>query len=564
MALRRRKPRLLLAMLLLRNGRTVSTSELTTALWQDGPPPSARANLHAYVSTLRRQLGDAVLTTAGDGYRVQVESNDLDANLFERFVAEARAAARTGRPKEAVRLFTGALHLWRGDVLENLELTKTLHDESVGLRELRLSAEDELMDAQLETDEATDVVAEFRKLVRAEPFRERRWGRLMVALHRCGRGREALETYQELYALLDSELGIGPCTELRALHGQLIRAAAADCGAAIPQPVTPAPPQPRWRGPRPHITVVGRHREKAELAGFLLHDGLVTVTGPGGCGKSTLALATAGMMDGHFTNGVTVIGPAETRLMTNLDAPPGPDSGQRTLVVLDDCEHLPGSAAHARRLLSQPGTSVLATSRAPLRISGEVTWPLGPLPTPETDERTAATRLFVRRAAQATPGFRDDAESRALVASICRCLDGLPLAIELAAARLRVLALPDLAERLDTGLACLLAPDLTASERHETLTSAFIWAYDRLDAPERVLLRHLAEWKGEFSLTELETTAVGGLHPGEVLHVLATLVEQSFVQTFNTPDGRRFRLLAPIRAFITQVSACEREPTAVG
>ncbi|WP_208614941.1 AfsR/SARP family transcriptional regulator [Streptomyces caeruleatus] len=536
-------------MLLLCNGRTVSTRELTDTLWQDAPPASARANFHSYVSTLREHLGDTLLTAAHGGYRVQVATKDLDAALFAHLVAKARTAARTGRPQEAVRGFTTALNLWRGEVLETLEMTQTLRDEAAGLRELRLSAEDELMDAYLDVREPAHLVAEFRKLVRAEPYREHRWGRLMTVLHRCGRVKEALATYQELSALLDGELGVGPCEELRALHDQIF--AAADTGRDT------VFPQPRWQGPQPYVSVVGREQQHAELAALTMRGGLVTITGPGGCGKSALALATAQTLAARFAHGVTVIDPATAGTMAP-DTLPGPGTGRHTLVVLDDCEHQPSVAALARRLLSQPGSTVLATSRAPLRISGEVTWPLGPLPTPVADEETAATRLFVQRAAQATPGFRAGVGHQALVARICRSLDGLPLAIELAATRLRVLSLPELAERLDTGLECLLAPATGVPRRYESLTSAFVWAHDRLSTNERLLLRHLAQWEGEFSLADVETTVEFHRQSGCALQLLAGLVEQSFVQSQDTPDGRRLRLLAPVRAFVAQVAAQER------
>lgn len=547
LTLRRRKPRLLLAMLFLRNGRTVSTVELTRALWQDAPPPSARANLHAYLSALRKQLGEGLLTTAHDGYRVQIETDDLDSDLFGHLVAEARTAARTGRSQQAVRRFTAALDLWRGDVLEGMELTESLCDETARLRELRLAAEDELLDAYLDAGEQMHVIAEFRKLVRAEPFRERRWGRLMEALHGSGRAKEALETYQELYTFLDSELGIEPAAELRALHSRILAAAGTDRHTSLPHP--------RWRGARPYVTVVGRDRERAELAGLTLGHRLVTVTGPGGCGKSTLALDTAHMVAARYTDGVTVTGPAEagTALPGAL---PGPGTGRHALVVLDDCERLPGSAAAARRLLSQPGTTVLAASRAPLGISGEVTWPLEPLPVPKADEETAATRLFLQRAAEAAPGFHVGAGHRALVSRICRRLDGLPLAVELAAERLRVLSLQELAERLDDSLECLLAP---ASPQHDSLTSAFDWAHARLGAQEQLLLRHAALLEGDFRLADAAEAVSPHLPPAGVLQALAALVEQSFIQSWDTPDGRRFRLLEPMRAFVAQLEPREHE-----
>ncbi|MEU1482119.1 BTAD domain-containing putative transcriptional regulator [Streptomyces sp. NPDC001668] len=556
LTLQRRKLRLLLAMLLLRNGRAVSARELTASLWGDTPPQSARANLQSYVSSLRVLLGVSQLITTGDGYRLRVEPSDLDADVFQRLVGEGRAAARTGRPRDAMRCFTEALSLWRGDILETLELTEPLHDATAALRELRLSAEDELMDALLDAGEHTHAVAEFRRLVRAEPFREGRWGRLMTALQRCGRVKEALDAYQELYTLLMEELGVGPCEELRALHGGIL--AEADTGTSRGA----ATPQARWRGARPYVTVIGREHERAELSELALRGGLVTVTGPGGCGKSALALDTTRTLAARFTGGVTVIGPAgaDTTLPGLLS---GPETGTRTLFVLDDCEGLPNAAALARSLLSRPGSTVLTTSRAPLHISGEVTWPLGPLPVPKANEETAATRLFVERAAQATPGLRTTAAHPALVGRICRRLDGLPLAIELAVARLRVLSLPELADRLDTGLDCLLT-HTAGTPGQNTLTSAFRRDHARLGSHERRLLRLLAEGEGAFSLTDVEAAAGPYLRSGSVLQALATLVEQSFVESQDTAAGRRFRLLTPIRALVTQLPAQEPELESAG
>lgn len=536
-------------MLLLRNGRTVSTGELTTVLWGDTPPPSARANLQAYISTLRALLGVSQLTTTRNGYRLRIEADDLDADVFRRLVGEGRKAARTGRPQDAVRGFTAALSLWRGDILETLELTETLHDATAELRELRLSAEDELMDAHLGAGEHTRIVGEFRKLVRAEPFRENRWGRLMTALHRGGRTKEALETYQALYTLLDGELGVSPGEELRALHARIL--ADVDAGTNW----SAATPEARWRGVRPYVTVIGRDHERAELLELTLRGGLVTVTGPGGCGKSALALDTAKRLAARFPDGVTVISPA-TADTTLPGSFPGLGTGQRALVVLDDCEALPDPAALARILLSNSDSTILATSRAPLRISGEVTWPLDPLPIPQASEETAATRLFVQRAAQATPGFRTTAAHPTLVARICRRLDGLPLAIELAAARLRVLSLSELADRLDTGLDCLLT-HTAGTPGQDTLTSPFSRDHALLCSHERRLLRLLAEREGAFSLTDLEAAAEPYVHPSSVLQALAALVEQSFVQSQDTAAGRRFRLLTPIRAFIMQTAAQE-------
>lgn len=436
------------------------------------------------------------------------------------------------------------------------------------------------MDARLSAGDHVDAVAEFRELVRAQPFREHRWGRLMLALHRSGRTKEALETYGDLCSLLDEELGVGPCSELRALQRVVL---ANDVGA---------PTQSRTssdtafndllRGERrPHLTLIGRSRERAELTELVERERLVTVTGPGGCGKSALTLDTAHAMAKRFSRGVVVASPSRTalsRLETVLDPMPaegigdvlavGP--GRRSLVVLDNTDRCDSTAAAVvRRLLAHPDVTVLATSRSPLHISGEVVWPLDPLPTPVADEQTAATRLFLERAVPLMHGHRVGHADQILAARISRRLDGLPLALEMAATRLRVLPMKALADRLDRSLDCLLepappgraAPRLPAREVSTTLTSVFDWSYARLGTQEQLLLQRLAALPGSFGLTDVEDPAGDlaqpPLSPGWVLPLLVSLVEQSMVQCRNRPRGQRFRVLGPIRAFVAHTApAC--------
>ncbi|MGH1555500.1 BTAD domain-containing putative transcriptional regulator [Streptomyces sp. L7] len=376
-----------------------------------------------------------------------------------------------------------------------------------------------------------------------ELFREGRWGRLMTALHRCGRDKEALEAYQELYTFLDGELGLGPCEELRALHGGILAAADAGTGWAATAVETP------WRGVRPYVTVVGRDHERAELRELALRGGLVTVTGPGGCGKSALALDTARTLTAGFPGGVTVISPAGagTALPAVL---PGPGTGQRALFVLDDCEDLPDPAALARVLLSRPGSTVVATSRAPLRISGEVTWPLSPLPTPKASEETAATRLFVQRAVQATAGFREHrAAPRAGGANLPprgRTAVGHRTRRGPAAGVLP----PGTRRPAGHGPGLPAAPHLRGTRSAHPHVRPQPGPCSASAPTSANSLRLLAETDGEFSLSDVEAAAEPYLLPGRALRALAALVEQSFVHSLDTPAGRRFRLLAPTRAFV--------------
>jgi DNA-binding SARP family transcriptional activator/predicted ATPase len=574
-----------LASLLLSRGRAVTVDELIGVLWGDTPPPSARANLHSYISTLRRHLDSqdaTVISASRDGYGVRIVPGKFDLSVFERRVADGREAARVDRPDQAVRSFAAALDLWRGEVLESLELPESLRAQAARLEEMQLSVQEDLMDARLAAGEHADSISEFRALVRDQPFREYRWGRLMLCLHRCGRTKEALEAYQELCSVLDKELGVGPNAALRALHRAVL---ANDMCAPPPAHVSvrTAQGRPPWRGMRPHVTVLGRDRERAELAELVLKERLVTVTGPGGCGKSTLALDTAREVAEAFPHGVTVVAKGLTalsRLVTLLDSAPAGDVGEasaagpagRSLVVLDDFDPFDSAAvAQVRRLLGHPEPVLLATSRAPLRISGEVVRPLSPLPTPIADEETAATRLFLSRAAQ-TMSRQAAPDDHALAARICRRLDGLPLALELAAARLRVLSLRTLADRLDGSLDCLLEPSRSvgptrarlARGRPTTLTSVFEPSYARLDEAERLLLQRLSVLPGaSFRLEDVEgrTKAPSRppLSPSCVVPLLASLVEQSMVQAWDTSHGRHFRVLNPVRAVVTHASRASAE-----
>jgi predicted ATPase len=452
---------------------------------------------------------------------------------------------------------------------------------------MRLDVQEEKMDARLSAGDHVDAVAEFRELVRAQPFREHRWARLMLALHRSGRTKEALEAYGELCTLLDQELGVGPSSELRAIQRVIL---ANDACTPVRSRLSSDTVIGEFlqSEERPHVTLIGRDRERAELAELAERERLVTVTGPGGCGKSVLALDTAHAMAGRFLKGVVVATPgraALSRLESVLDFTRAggvgdvltADPGRRSLVLLDNTDRCETSAtAVVRRLLAHPDVTVLATSRSPLRISGEVVWPLDPLPTPVADEQTAATRLFLERAVPLMPGHRVGHVDHVLAARISRRLDGLPLALEMAATRLRVLPMKVLADRLDRNLDCLLEPAapggaarlLPVREVNATLTSVFDWSYARLTEAEQLFLQRLAALRGPFGLTDVENPAGDAarppLSPAWVLPLLVSLVEQSMVQCRSTPRGQRFQVLGPIRAFVvSKASACAEPGEAV-
>ncbi|MFE6400062.1 ATP-binding protein [Streptomyces alboflavus] len=545
------RPRALLTLLLLDAGRSVSAERLTDGLYGERPPAGAANALQSQVSRLRGRLGVGIESTA-TGYRLAVSPDDVDAHLFERLAREGRRALSSGDHPRAAALLTEALGLWRGPALADLP---GAHAPRTRLDELRLAAAQDRVDADLVTGGAPGLVPELRELVAAHPLSERLYGQLMRALHATGRSAEALAVFDEARGVLARQLGADPSAELAALHLELLRGAEPARAPAVPAPLTP---------------LVGRTAELARVHALLDDTRLVTLTGPGGTGKTRLALEAAreresgtegargggpgsvcfvelapladgervtyavlgalGVRDGFHARG----GDATERLLAALE-------GRELLLVLDNCEHVVDDAARVAGLLlgACPGVRVLATSREALGITGEALCPVPPLAAGPAD------RLFLERAAAVRPdlaGRAGTAEGRAdLVRSLCAALDGLPLAIELAAARLRTLTLDELAARLDDRFRLLSRGDRTKAPRHRTLRAVVEWSWDLLDEEERELAARLTVFPAGATLDAVE--AVCELPCPEDL--LASLVEKSFVEAV----GGRYRMLETIRAF---------------
>ncbi|MFD5703924.1 AfsR/SARP family transcriptional regulator, partial [Streptomyces lasiicapitis] len=432
------RPRALLTLLLLDAGRSVSAERLADGLYGEQPPAGATNALQSQVSRLRKRLGVDIETTA-TGYRLAVSPDDIDAHLFERLAREGRLALSSGDHPRAAALLKEALGLWRGPALADLPGAHA-HAPVTRLDELRLAALQDRVDADLATGGGPGLVPELRELVATHPLSERLYGQLMRALHAAGRSAEALVVFDEARGVLARELGADPSAELAALHLELLRGAEPARTRAVPVPLTP---------------LIGRATELARVHDLLDDARLVTLTGPGGTGKTRLALEAAreresgrgggpgsvcfvelapladgervtyailgalGVRDGFHARG----GDATERLLAALE-------GRELLLVLDNCEHLVDDAARVAGLLlgACPGVRVLATSRETLGITGEVLCPVPPL------AAGPAERLFVDRAAAVRPDFASQAGGRAdLIRSLCAALDGLPLAIELAA-----------------------------------------------------------------------------------------------------------------------------------
>jgi predicted ATPase/DNA-binding SARP family transcriptional activator len=567
---RRGKLRTLLAILLLAGGRIVPADRLISGLWGDDPPDTAVKILQTYVSQLRTLLepdrapgtwGEQLITEH-TGYRLLVEPDAVDAFRFERLVGQA--AELVGPDPAAARgLLVDALALWRGPALADFADEPFAETEIARLEELRLSAVEQRVAADLALGRHEHVVTELRDLVRRHPLRETLWGNYMLALYRCGRPADALERYEQVRRRLTEELGADPPPALRRLHSAILRQdPALDISDPAPGPRPPAAPS---NLPAALTSFIGRERELAELRRLLATGRLVTITGVGGVGKSRLALEAARAEAPNHPGGTWLIELAALSrpdLVVHVVAaalgvrerPQQPLADllverlrtAEALLVLDNCEHLIDDvAALAHTLLAAcGGLRILATSRERLGMTGEVVRPIAGLtvPAPGADNPAAlegvdAVRLLVERAVAVDPGFRLDTDTAAATAQLCRRLDGLPLAIELAAAGVNSLGVEHITAHLDDRFRLLAHGNRTALARHQTLRSALDWSYDLLTAAERRLFNRFGVFAGGFTLDAAdEVCADPGGPPEPVARLLAGLVDKSLV-TIDSGTG---------------------------
>ncbi|RBQ15468.1 AfsR/SARP family transcriptional regulator [Spongiactinospora rosea] len=630
------RSRTLLALLLLAPGRTVGVDRLVSGQYGERPPADATGALQAQVSRLRRRLPPGLLEYGGAGYRLAIDPADVDAHRFQLLARQGRDLLAAGRAGPAAAVLREALGLWRGPALADATDVPLVAAQRTRLEELRLTATEDRVEAELADAVGSGAAAELRPLLAAHPLRERLAVLLMRALHAEGRQAEALEVYERVRRRLADELGADPSPELAAAHLAILRAG------------DPPPARPSVL-PVPLTGFVGRETELDLLAGVLAPGTatrLVTITGPGGTGKTRLAIEAArrhpgavclvsladinateqiphtaetthvhpGTMssppqatesalrdlgkaypdtqarrrpgatyllpsvdtDGGEQVARAVLGALGLRDPRGLAVPPEPaDPGDRLvtalrergplLLILDNCEHvIAATAALARRLLdSCPELTVLATGREPLAITGETLVRLAPLACPPDGAAAReaagypAVRLFAERAAAARHGFALSDGNAAAVTRICAALDGLPLALELAAARLRTFTVAEIADRLaEHGRFRLLSRgDRTAAARHQTLRAVVEWSWDLLGPEERALAGRFSVFSGGATLEAAERVCGGGDTAG----LLADLVDKSLVET----DGDRYRMLSTIRLFCAERrAAAETPPTA--
>ncbi|GAB3581709.1 BTAD domain-containing putative transcriptional regulator [Amycolatopsis endophytica] len=553
------RPRSLLALLLLDAGHVIGTGRLIDGLYGDDPPGDAANALQAQVSRLRRKLGDeARIESHPAGYRLTIEPDRVDAHRFTRLAREGRAALDANEHAHAAKLLHDALGLWRGPALADVLEAPFAEAQAVRLDALRIAAIEDRAEADLALGDSRSVIGELTDLCAAHPLRERLRVLLMRALAANGRHAEALAVFEDARRTLADELGADPSPELASAHLALLRA-------------EPPPEPPRI--PSQLTSFIGRRRELDTIATLLDTNRLVTLTGPGGAGKTRLSLETGVRVDGEVcfvdfapvTSGTDVsqaalaaLGLRETALFPASGAAPDPVgrievalTGRPMLLIFDNCEHVVTDAARlAHRLLTAcPGLRVLATSREPLGITGEALCPVPPLESPPPGASPAeaadypSVRLFTERAAAVRPGFHLDDDSTERVLRICGALDGLPLAIELAAARLRTLSLDQLEARLDDRFRLLSRGSRTAAPRHQTLRAVVSWSWDLLEPDERDLARRLAVFTG--GATGDAIARVCGLSEPDTEDLLDGLVDKSLVEC----SAGRYRMLETIRAF---------------
>ncbi len=554
------KVRVLLAVLLTNRNQVVSADRLIDDVWGSHAPANPGGALQVRVSQLRRALDDAepgargLVESRPPGYLLRTRAVDAD-----RF---AELAASTD-----VERLAAALALWRGDAYADVADAGFVHAEATRLAEQRLAVHERLAAARLARGEHDLVAADLAELVTRHPLREGLRALQLRALYAAGRQSEALDSYADLRDRLATELGLDPGPELVALHRRIL---AQDSGLSAP----PRAAIVRHSLPARLDELVGRAGALAELRAVLPGRRLVTLVGPGGVGKTRLATEVAREPAGPDGGCLVELAPlpaGDPRVADRvLDAlglqePPGaavPAADRlcaalrhgRVLLVLDNCEHVVDAVATlvARLLRDAPAVTVLATSREPLGLTGELLWEVPPLALPEDDgdvdavRRSAAARLFAVRAAARQRGFRLDERTAPAVAQLCRRLDGLPLALELAATRVRALGLWGVVDRLDDRFRLLTTQQRDVPARQRTLAAVIGWSWDLLAEADRRVLARLVVFRDGCPAEAAERVC------GADVDALTRLVDRSLVVLDETPDGPRYRLLESVAAFCAE------------
>ena len=575
MPVRGAKQRALLALLALQRGQPVSADRLIDMLWGDGQAANPANALQAQIGQLRRTFGAAAIVTSDAGYALDVQPDQVDVVRFEQLVRKGRQLAADGELASASAILGEALGLRRGEPLAEFAYAGFADAERARLDELAFVATESRAGADLGLGRHGELAGELEALCREHPLRERLWELLILALYRSGRQAEALNAYAEVRDHLADELGLDPGPALRELQARILaqdpalapasavaRPASVPAAGAVPASGMVAAPVTAGNLRERLGRFVGRDAELAQLREAVRSSRLVTLTGPGGAGKTRLAVEAAAVLrpehpdgawlvelagvtgpDGVVPAAAAALGAAAAALASPQPAGSTTElivrhlAGRSLVLVLDNCEHVIGAAAALTDTLvgAVPGLRLIATSREPLGVPGEVLVPVGGL------APAVAAELFVDRARAVRPGFTADGPAAGVIEDICRRLDGLPLAVELAAARLRALPLATLAERLDDRFRLLSRGARTALPRQQTLRAVVDWSYDLLFSDERRLFARLAAFTGGCGLAAAEAVCADDQVPaGEILDVLSRLVDKSLVTASGGDGEARF------------------------
>lgn len=573
------RPRALLALLALNAGRVMPADRLIELLWGDEPPASAANALQVHISALRKVLEPQgppyrLLISDRSGYALRVDTEHVDFSRFERLVERAHIALKRRELAQCAELVSQALSQWRGAALADIADQPWSIGEARRLEELRVAAEEDRVEAALALGGHSELIPGLEALVSRYPLRERLSGQLMLALYRSGRQGEASDVYQRTRETLVDGLGMEPGPELQQLLKAIINQ-----DRSLGVPIQERLPPRLDNLPATLTSFVGRTQEMAQLSSLLATTRMLTLTGPGGIGKTRLAIEVARSLVDNFERGVwltnlgsltdpglapqavgSVLLVRSTGGQAPTDALTSYLSNRHCLLLFDNCEHWIDACARLAEAVvtSCPLVTVLATSREALGVAGEVVWPVPALELPElTPNRSisaasecGAVELFRQRAESAIGSFRLDDGGLQTTINVCRQLDGIPLAIELAAARLKVISLDELSARLRDRFQVLIGGSRTALPRHQTLRAAIDWSYDLLSEIERSQLRMLSIFAGGFTLEAAE--AVCGDRPRggvDVLEVVSSLVRKSLVQVDRSDFEVRYRLLDTIREY---------------
>ncbi|MBA2425187.1 MAG: tetratricopeptide repeat protein, partial [Actinobacteria bacterium] len=559
------KERALLAYLLLNADSAVAVDRIVDALWGSAPPSSAVKLVQLYVSHLRSKLGRAAIETVPSGYRAQIAPGSLDRVRFEQLLREGREARASGNARLAVAILSRALALWRGPALVDVSHADFAVAEAGRLEDLRLDCAEERLAARLALGEHEDVLAESAKLSAEHPHRERLRGLSMVALYRAGRQVEALEVFRKTREELLDELGLEPGDDLRAVERAILR-----------QDPTLVPTVALSEGGAPELpaavtALIGRERALRELRELVLRTDvrLVSLVGAGGSGKTRLALALAAESGQFFGNGVAVADLSALRESSlvlpaiahavRIGEQPGESlaetlaawaKGRELLLVVDNFEQLTEAGPALLRFIeASPLLTVVVTSRRVLHLSGEHVFPVEPL------AEDAAARLFVERARALDPKSTVSADDPD-VREICRSLDGLPLAIELAAARTRTLTPGQLHDRLGERLTLLASGPHDLPARQQTLRDTLDWSVALMSDTERALLARLSVFPSDVSLDAVLAVT------GSDVNTLAGLVDGSMLQRDSAGRRHRFRMLETVREYALELLGPDRKRAA--